>query len=197
MTQRSRGSVLLSRVTETQEQIAETCSVSRVAVSQWKTGQTKPSKPKRAVLFETYGITPTAWDEEPIAGETTMPRSKRRAPKVPTGIALPRPEIQIPEGAIAKAQALESMAFSLLVGLTEDTESPPLERAKVMASIVPTLALLAKLTGQFELGARLFRLPIWKRIEAALAAGLRGHPKAAVACARELRAVEEEYTRAS
>jgi hypothetical protein len=48
------------------------------------------------------------------------------------------------------------------------------------------------MTGQFELGTQLFKLPIWKRIEEALAEGLAGYPDAAASVGRALRRVESE-----
>jgi hypothetical protein len=60
-----------------------------------------------------------------------------------------------------------------------------------MASLSQTLVALAKVSGQMDLGARLFKLPIWKRVEKALERGLAGYPEAAASVARELRLLDE------
>lgn len=88
---------------------------------------------------------------------------------------------------LAIVARLGSMAVGLLDGLEADEESFPLEKARVMSSVAGTAALVSKMNGDFDLGARLFKTPIWKKIEAALAAGLEGHPAAAASVARELR----------
>jgi len=62
----------------------------------------------------------------------------------------------------------------------------------VLASVATTLGLIARITGQFELGHRIFKLPMWQRIRSALDRGLAGHPKAAESVARELRQLDEE-----
>ncbi len=186
MTQRSHGAILLARTAQTQDAIAEKVSVSRVAVSQWRSGATKPAPKKRAVLLEQFGIPIAAWDDVPKKSQ------KKSVPAEPTPPPAPLAE-RIPGDVIGKARMLEEMALEQMRDLQDpELGVTPLEKAKVMASVAATLNLLAKLTGQFDLGARLFRLPIWKRIEKALEEGLRGHPKAAAAVARSLREAAQE-----
>ena len=180
---RSRGATLLARTGQTQEEIAGRVGVSHVAVHHWLTGTTKPAGKKRVILLEHYGIPEAAWDEG----------GAKKAPVSPSIEAPSRDAGLIPEGVLGKAAYLEERAYRLLVSLDEDETATPLEQGKVMASVATTLNLLARLTGQFELGARLFKLPIWKRIEKGLEVGLTGHPKAAAAVARELRRLEDEF----
>lgn len=177
---RSRGAFLLSRTGQTQDEIASHASVSRVAVSQWMNGATKPGKKKREVLSDVYGIAEEAWDEE------HAPRDSVRVPSSAPRIS----SEEIPAGVLPKAAKLEEMALRLMTELQDDPESPPLERAKVMSSVAQTLNLLAKLTGQFDLGAQLFQLPTWKNIEAALERALDKHPAAARDVAEELRKLD-------
>jgi transcriptional regulator with XRE-family HTH domain len=190
MSARSRGAVLLARVGQTQEEVAARLKVSRVAVSHWLNGTTKPTRRKREIFLAQYGIPLTSWDEPPSTVESTVPRPRPVAE--PDATMAP-----IPEGVIAKARALEQMAHELMQGLRDDPSATPLEKAKVMNSVASTLALLARLTGQFDLGTRLLRLPMWKRIERALEDGLRGYPDAARSVELQLRALEEEFSQAS
>ena len=99
----------------------------------------------------------------------------------------------ISDGVLAKVARLEQMADNLLRGLEDDAEAFPLEKARVMNSVAATFSLISKLNGDFNLGSRFFKLPIWRSIEKALEAGLRGHPEAAAAVARELRRAECEH----
>lgn len=176
---RSHGAILLTRTGQTQDEIAERVGVSRVAVSHWMNGGTLPKPKKRDELLEAYGIPATAWDEEPAR--------KERPPSSPP---MPAALTAVPDGVLPKAAKLEEMALRLMTELQDDLDSPPLERAKVMSSVAQTLSLLAKLTGQFDLGAQLFQLPTWKRIELALERALDKHPEAARDVAEELRRIE-------
>ncbi len=187
---RSLGARELQRRGKTQEAIAEKVGVSRVAVSHWLAGTTKPGPAKRAALAAAYGIPPEAWDQK------IPPKAKAAAAALPSAPIAP---VEIPEGVLGKAKMLEQMAHDLMVRLQEEMradkpDSTHLEVAKVMNSVATTLNLLAKLTGQYELGSRLFRLPVWKRIEAAIYAGLSAHPKAAAELAKHLRTLEAEET---
>ncbi len=170
---RSRGSILLARTGHTQDVIAARAGVSRVAVSKWINGGAKPGAKKRDVLLAEFGVPVAAWDEPPAAagkvaaGETSKP---------------------IPPDAHAMNNELELMAHEFLTKMRTDTAMSPLERAKVMAALSTTLNHLEKRTG--DIGAKLFDLPIWKRIVKAIDTALDGHPKAAEAVARELRKAE-------
>ncbi len=193
MIERSAGAILLVRTSKTQDEIVSAMAdrgvrVSRVAVSQWQNGQTKPVAAKRRLLREIFGIPEKSWDESPVAKSKG---ARVAGPKAPA----PALHHEVPRGVLAKAAALEDDVHALMAEVRDDEEATPLERAKVLASCATTLNLLARLTGQFDLGARLFTLPIWKRIERALEVGLDGHPKAAASVAREMRRVEEEHLR--
>lgn len=195
---RSRGALLLGRTGQTQDDIGAVVGVSRAAVAQWMNGSTRPGRPAREKLLATYGIPSEAWDEsarKPKAppSETPVGSAPLEPPALPPPAQAPDPDA-VPDGVLGKAKMLEDMAHDMLRDLRADTEAFPLEKAKVMNSIAGTLNLLAKLTGQFELGARLFKLPVWKRIEQAAEKALAKHPEAAAALAGELRAVEKENT---
>jgi transcriptional regulator with XRE-family HTH domain len=178
--------VLLARTGQTQDSIAAAVGVSRPAVAQWLSGTTRPNKKEtREKLLALYGIPVDSWDEPA--------RAKRAEATTPAPVSAPvSAGSSVPDGVLGKAKMLEDMAHDMLRDLRADTEAFPLEKAKVMNSIAGTLALIAKLNGDFDLGQRMFKLPVWRRIEAALATALASYPEAAAAVGRELRKVEAE-----
>ena len=181
-TQRSRGALALARTGKSQTDIAAIAEVSHVAAGKWLNGTTKPVPAKRDILHEKLGIAPTLWDE--------YPEEKPKKTAAPTAAAK-----REPGDVMSKAGELESMVHDLLEEVRNDARSTPLERAKVMASAAQTLGLIAKLTGQFDLGSRVMQTPIWSAIKRALKTALESHPDAAAAVARELRKLEAEQTR--
>ena len=165
--------------------IATRLGVTQQAVQQWLAGTTRPSKVRRAELFAAYAIPVESWDE---THEADAPAS----PVVPAASSGKVLDDSIPESVIGKAKLLEEMALEQILELKADPTATPLEKAKVMASVAQTLSLLAKLTGQFDLGRRFFELPVWKRIRKALDAGLAAYPEAAASVEREMLLADEE-----
>lgn len=180
---RNQGARALARTGETQESIGTKLGVSRVSVCHWLAGETKPNKERRREIESQFGVAPHLWDQE-VTKSPTMAAPKPEASTMP--------DDGIPDGVLGKNRFLEEMAHQMLVELKNDGSATYLEKAKVMNSVAATLKLIAQVTGQFELGSRLFKLPVWKRIEEALYRGLEGHPEAALAVAAELRRVESE-----
>ncbi len=173
---RSRGSVLLARTCKTQDEIAERIGVSRVAVSKWVNGNATPGESNRESMLVEFEIPKGAWDEPPTSGP---------APSVvPPPVNLP----PIAADAHSMACELERMAHDFMTEVRHDTDMSPLEKARVMSALSVTLNHLEKRTG--DIGARLFQLPIWKRVEKAIETALDGHPELAAALARELRKAE-------
>ncbi len=93
-------------------------------------------------------------------------------------------------GAYGMARELETMARNLLEGLHKDAGATPLEKARVMAALGATINTLAKMTGYFDLGRQMLRLPMWKDIERELAEALRPYPAAARAVAQRFAALD-------
>ena len=183
---RSQGSVALRRRVGrelSQEAVASAVGVSRVTVSNWMNGTKRPAPAKRDRIRELYGIEPSSWDAAPAKVPKADAPPPLRAPGETREVT--------PDSVLEQAADLERRARVLLEDLDNDAEATPLERAKVMNSVTQTLALIAKITGQFDLGQRFFRLPVWREIERALERGLHGHPDAASAVGRELRLVEQ------
>ncbi len=177
---RSVGAFLLVRTGQSQDMIAARLGVTQPAVAQWLSGATRPGKVRRGELLTAFEIPVESWDT-PHAMTSPDP-----SPASTLDVAA------IPDGVIGKAQLLEKMALEQIVELRGDPTATPLEKAKVMASVAQTLGLLAKLTGQFDLGRRYFELPVWKRIRKALDVGLASYPEAAAAVERELLLADEE-----
>ena len=200
---RSDGAIALARTSKTHEEIAKLVGVSRVAVSHWVAGTKKPAMERRGKLLELFGIQVDAWERRDRTRASAFERALAAAVTANVSVADTNADTSgaspdtvterpTPNGVIAKAVELERMAHELMNKLHDDAIATPLEQAKVMASVASTLTHLAKLTGQYDLGRRLFRLPVWARVRRALADGLRGHPDAAKSVEEELRRVEAE-----
>ena len=190
---RSEGAIALRRIGKTHEELARILGVSRVAVGNWAGGVRKPMPEHRQRIFERLGIPIEAWDRPAKIGGSPIDRAiaAARHAKETEGVTSPVTSVtspvtsvtsvtsRIPDGAIPKAVELERMAHGLMSKLLEDQLATPMEQAKVMASVASTLTHLAKLTGEYDLSRRLFRLPLWHRVRKALAEGLKEHPEAA------------------
>lgn len=186
---RNYGAVLLTRTGQKQDAIAVAVERSRVTVSNWMNGRKKPDvETARPRLLELYGIPLDAWDQDP-------PEAPRKARTTMTDLAPIGASSLLstaPDVVLQRAERLGAMVDELVEQVQDDPEAVPLEKARVMGAAAQTLALLSKLLGQFDLGTRFFRLPMWREVERALERGLTGHPEAAAAVARELRRVEAE-----
>ena len=200
---RNEGAIQLARTGKTHADIAKALGVSRVAVSHWLAGTRKPLLPGRNRLLEVFGIATDAWDRHGVRGSPFKPSpSGTHSAGVASPVTLPGASVTspvasvteaiVPQGVIPKAVELERMAHDLMRKLHDDEIATPLEQAKVMASVSTTLTHLAKLTGEYDLGRRLLRLPLWMRIRKALAEALTNHPEAAKSVEMHLRQVEEQ-----
>lgn len=175
---RSQGAILLARKNERQEDIAARIGVSRVAVSKWINGVSKPTTRFRELLAELYEDIPAcSWD-------SAAPEA-RLAPASVRPVAPPA----VPVDRHSMADELELMACEYMANLRADASMDPLAKARCMSALAVTLNQLDKRTG--DIGARLFQLPIWKRIERALEVALEGHPEAAKAVGRAFRELAE------
>ena len=198
---RNDGAIQLARSGKTHEEIAQAVGVTRVAVGHWIAGTRKPRKEARNRLLELFGVAVDAWDRlksrgSPFKASGHDVVAGGVASAVTSGVTSVTSLVAspvVPEGVIAKAVELERMAHDLMKKLHDDEIATPLEQAKVMASVSSTLTHLAKLTGQYDLGRRLFRLPVWARIRRALADGLADFPDAAKSVEVHLRRAEDEF----
>lgn len=195
---RSAGGYALARCGHSQVKIAEDVGVSKVTVHQWINGEKKPGKPKRDRIHELYGIAPESFDEP-----------YRPAPKKP--FASPPPvddDASAAGGAFAMARALErqiQQQFDALEGADNEQDEAgnviirwtPAEKAQVTQRLASSINVLAKITGQHELGRRLMQLPQWKALERVLFDALKGFPDAAKVVAEHLERFEREWMAAS
>ena len=203
---RNDGAIQLARTGKTHAEIAKAIGVSRVAVSHWLAGTRRPLAPGRHRLLEVFDVAIDAWDRItprvlPFTQSTngaahgTVSSPGTTAGTTGTSGTSDVPAVAeaiIPHGVIPKAIELERMAHQLMRKLHDDPIATPLEQAKVMASISTTLTHLAKLTGEYDLGRRLLRLPLWERIRAVLREALNDFPDAAKSVEAGLRRLEEE-----
>jgi transcriptional regulator with XRE-family HTH domain len=164
-------------------EIASSLGVSHVSVHRWQRGEKKPSADRRRLIQELYRIDPDAWDE-PMQTDPSIPPP----PSVGANMT------HVVTGPIGLAYELERRAYETLRSL-DDPSTTPLERARVMGVIAQTLTLVAKMTGQFELGKKLMQLPAWKRIEQEIHTALTPYPEAAAALRDRLLAVQAEIER--
>lgn len=170
---RSLGMVLLRRTGKSQVEIAREFGVSVPTAHDWHNGNKRPGPENRTKARALYGIAEGAWFEaEPGGAELAAVEDPGEVDAANAG------------GAFSLAYDLQRLARSVLRELEEDQAKPLDERdrslaeaTKAMSSLVATIAQLAKLTGQYDLGRRLLVLPIWKRIEAGLREAIRPCPE--------------------
>jgi transcriptional regulator with XRE-family HTH domain len=154
---------MLSRVRQSQEEIAVRIGVSRQSISQWRNGDIRPGEQKRELLQAVFGIDRAAWDEEPAATEEPEP--------------LPEPL----GGPAALAELLESLVTDELRSLRAKRSGSALERATAINALL----------GALERAAAIRRALEWRKACAVLEEALRGHPEAAVAVELALRRHDE------
>jgi transcriptional regulator with XRE-family HTH domain len=190
---RSRGGFELVRTSKTLHEIAAAVGVSYVSVHRWQRGEKRPTADRRQRMFELYRIDPAAWDEPAPASRATStmpPPANGVAPEASPTTHV----VASSSGPIGLAYELERRALEMIRSLDEGA-STPLEKARVMNAIAQTLNLLAKLTGQFELGKKVMQLPAWKRIEHEIHMALSPYPEAAAALRDRMLAVQAELER--
>jgi len=155
---RTVGGYELARTGKAQTQIAVEVGVSKVTVHQWISGEKRPGKPMREKLMAIFGIRRGGMDVEykPIVPP----------PKESTERALDGGE---DDEAMQMARALQRQVRTQLDDLEANGETwTKAEKAQVMQRLASSVNVLAKTTGQYELGRRILSLPIWKKIEAEL-----------------------------
>lgn len=170
---RSAGMLALRRTGKSQVEIARAFGVSGPTAHDWWNGHKRPGPENRVKARALYGIPEGAWFEADDGGtELAVVEDPGEGDAASAG------------GAFAMAYELQKLARQVLRELQEDQARPLDERdrslaeaTKAMGSLVATIAQLAKLTGQYDLGRRLLVLPIWKRIEAALREAIRPCPE--------------------
>jgi transcriptional regulator with XRE-family HTH domain len=180
---RTAGARDLARLGKTQAAIALKIGVSRIAVQQWLSGTTRPNDEKRAKICDAFGIAAALWDA-PLQLRATA----EQAIVANGGAFKSTPDL------LSKSKELENMIYKLMDQIDADQAGTHQERSKSMASCTQTLAIIAKLTGQFDLGKRIFQLPQWKQIEKTFEHVLMNYPDAAAALAIELRKLEAQAT---
>ena len=168
---RSQGSILLARSPLLLKDIAEALGVHERKVKGWSCGDSIPGVRMRDKLALSLKIPADAWF---VDANVT--------PAVDGGADEGR-------GLMADVPAIRREVQSLMKSVRDDPESPPLERAKVLASCASTISILGKLTGEFDNNRNFLKLPAYKRIKAAMERTLKPWPEALLALGRELREI--------
>ena len=179
---RSRGSVLLARVEAAQARKADAIGVNRVTIARWETGATTPPDEFRGRLQELWGIPPSAWDEGPTASTGARPAAIVHEDEL--GAASMSVEGRVEE--------IERALDRLMRDLNADQDMSKRDRGTVLESATRMVTYLAKLKGTYELGARLFKLPVYVRWKALVVEALKPWPDAMRAVADALAKAGDE-----
>lgn len=145
MNERTRGSVALMRLPNSQAEIASALHVAQPMISRWISGEKKPSAENRAALQKVFGIDPAWWNEslsDPGDPKTFEHKSVR-------------------DRAIEVERAIHD--------LIEEAKKEPTPKAKAIAieRCIKMLTALGKLTGEsLDISeAMILRTPAWRRIK--------------------------------
>lgn len=176
MTKRSKGSLLLLRLSQTQEEIAKAVGVHRRMVDYWTKGEKRPSAPAREVLAAApYNIPAGAWDEEAASGSS---------PQLPAGST-----------SSTRRDGEGHLEFSLrsareeLEEILKDQTATQREKRDARKHLFALAKEYRQLTGAHERGPGIYKLPIWLLTEETVARVLKAHPDALRALADECRRV--------
>lgn len=191
MVTRNRGAQALARTGKTTTQIGVELGVSAQTVSRWTKGEKKPNAARRERCRELYGVLEVWW-EEPVQ---TVKRPKKAGAADPPPLVPSVPDGDLPTAAVVggsfgMAYELEQYAKTEIEKLRRDRESTPLERARVMQAIAGALNVLARITGEYDLGRKLTRTAVWRRIEHELRDGLK-----VCTCGKVAPAIAERFAR--
>ena len=177
---RTEGARGLAKLGMTFDAIGKKLGVSAQAVHKWSVCESRPSPRLRIELAAKFGIATESWDVEFIPA---LPSSH------PQQAEAPQP-LRSEQDLLSKSKELENMIYRLMARIDDDDSATYLEQSKALSSCAQTLSILAKVTGQFDLGKRIFQLPQWKQITKAFERALADHPEAAAALAIELRKLD-------
>lgn len=181
---RTEGARLLSSTGLDHASIAAEVGISREAVTQWLSGDKRPSAARRLTLCKRYGVPVDAWDRPAGAPRAAVPGSVPVSQHAEGGVST-ADEAPTGVGARFDAEARLRAQLARLDALrsTASEDLPPQVRMRLEATETRCIELLGKLTGEGqEIGeSRIVRLPAWRRIQDAIVVALRPYPDAAVA----------------
>jgi transcriptional regulator with XRE-family HTH domain len=188
----TKAAVALRRIVMTQPEKAVRLGVSAFTVHRWETGATRPPKDLREKVRAVFGIPIEAWELLP---------SEPDPPGMPMAPAPDDDPILDDEELGAEAQTIDGRvseverALRTLMSEVAKSEGSARERANVLETVTRTLGQIARMRGTYELGARLFKLPVYRRLRTALLDALKPYPEAMTAVADALEKVAAEYQR--
>jgi hypothetical protein len=160
--------------------------VTRSAVAHWCRGARKPTDEQRVALKKEWGIPLRSWEiygaiEEKPNGESKPPR-RREAP--PEFFAMTTAQT---------AERLRRNAQQLLFD-GEDPDVPAAERRRLLEGAATLLEKVGKLTGESQAitASKVYRSPVWQRIQAAIEKALEPFPQAMRAVGEALAELGQE-----
>ncbi len=168
MIDRSRGAGLLSRVGQTQAQLASRLGVSTGIVAMWISGQRKPGLPNRKMLLDALKIPIESWDEE-VSTPASVPPPRVERDSQPWGEAAASFRIE-------RLQRIVDAQLDQLDAPLDDMG--PLEHAKVTTEVARNLDRLRALRGEALPEVKVLRLPAWIALRDRILAALKPHPDA-------------------
>jgi len=167
----NRAVQLLRETGITQAELGRQLNLSTVGVGAWFRGKSIPRSDTQQKCFELFGVPFAAWHEAAY------------------GVKLPSEPVEEPlRGSVfALAKELQTKVRLLLDGLEDSAELTVGGRARVLHTCAQALAQSAKLTGDYELGARIVQLPVWREVVACFERSMVGFPEVAARFGAECR----------
>jgi hypothetical protein len=147
---------------------AEGLRVQRTAVAHWFRGARTPTEAQRVAIKKLWKIPLNAWED--YESPTVKPDgpSRREAP----------PEFFEMTTAETAARIRRNAQQLLFDG--EDPDTPAAERRRLLEGAASLLEKVGKLTGESQqiTAQKVYRSPVWQRIQAAIERALEPHPQA-------------------
>lgn len=182
------GAAILRSAGMSHGKIAKAVGCSRPTISQLASGKKLPGAPLREKLAGLLAIPPAAWDQTPRA-EPSAPTAPRQRMGPP---AMHGDDDDDDEKPFEPLDSLEAASLTLrirdhvereLVRLEgrEGRSWRPVERARVFASLVASMASLTKMVDAYESQDVLMRSPVYQRIRAVIERVLSTRPETAKA----------------
>ncbi len=188
---RSKGAILLSRVALGQAEKALRVGVNRVTLNRWEGGHTRPPAELRARVCELWGIPDEAWNLLPSDPDPPGMPVRDPADDGPLLDDELGALSMTPEGRIAEIErALDQARAEAMI----DPEGAR-RKVDVLDRLMSAALRVAKAQGTFELGVRLFRLPIYQRLASEIRELLKPCPACMRRVADGLQKLEEENGR--
>lgn len=190
---RSKAAILLARNGMPQAEKALRLNVARNTIGRWELGHTRPPLALRPRVREVFGIPESCWEllpEDPdppgmpVVAVTREPMPAEYEDDEELGAGSASVDGRVIE--------VERALRELMREVRDSQGSTPRERATVLESVTRTLGQIARMRGTYELGARLFKLPVYSRWKLLVLEALKPWPEAMRAVAEACRKAGEQ-----